>query len=144
MSLIEIMSKQNTIVRTFNSRDQYHSYDDQPALVHLCGNKYWMYNDKYHRIGLPAVIANGYVMYYEHGVLHRDGDLPAVIHKDNEYYYKRGLLHRDNDLPAVITDKFQYWYKNGMLHRIGEPARIFTLANGKVIVEYWENGEYIK
>lgn len=62
----------------------------------------------------------------EKGEVHRDDDLSAVIDQGLLAWFEHGLLHREGDLPAqIIRDgETQIWFKKGKKHRIGGPACI--------------------
>jgi hypothetical protein len=79
---------------TRNSKDQLHSFNDEPAIIYFNGIKYW----------------------YKDGKLHRDNDKPAIIYFDGtKYWYKDGKCHRDNDEPAIVyADGAKRWYINGI------------------------------
>ena len=75
---------------TKNSNDEYHSFNDLPAIIEYYGTKEW----------------------YQNGKLHRDNDLPAIIMNDGtQKWYQNGKLHRDNNLPAIIESNGneEYW-----------------------------------
>jgi len=52
------------------------------------GNKYWRYNNKYHRLTGPAIeYPNGYKSYYINGKLHRlDGPAVELTNGGKIYY----------------------------------------------------------
>ena len=56
-------------------------------------------------------------IWYQNGLIHRDGDKPAIINSNGDkYWYKNGKMHRDEDNPAIIfTNGEKKWYKNGNL-----------------------------
>src|SRR5690348_10093719 len=67
--------------RYYNSDNQLHRDNDQPAIICADGSKCW----------------------YKNGQLHKDNDLPAIISAYGEkWWYKNGQHHRDNDQPAAI------------------------------------------
>jgi hypothetical protein len=84
----------------------------------------WLTEDgKKHRIYGPAVIGDGYVMYFVNDKLHRT-DGPA-FESDSGYfeYAIDGVTHKE-DGPAKFCqekDRYEYWI-NGVLHRDGGPA----------------------
>jgi len=83
---------------TMNDMNQYHSYNDEPAIEYLDGSaKIW----------------------YKNGLLHRD-DKPAIIklmmsqqsnYKTEEEYYFEGKLHSYNILIAGFYSNNQIYYK---------------------------------
>jgi hypothetical protein len=76
-----------------------HSFNDQPAIINLHGDKDW----------------------YQHGNLHRDNDQPASIRSigGKREWYQHGERHRDNDNPAVVWDfGRREWYQRGRVYRI--------------------------
>lgn len=79
--------------RSTKLNNQYHSYDDKPALIESCGDKYW----------------------FKEGLLHRDNDLPAFIGIDGRrWWYKDGVRNRDNDLPAIVyPNGYAEWFIDG-------------------------------
>lgn len=124
---------------TKNVNDEYHSYNDKHALLYANGTKVWFQHGMIHRDGtLPAVIHHdGSLEWYRHGKLHRDDDLPAVEYIDGRrFWYQCGLIHRDNDKYAIINNGIKTWFKYGQVHRDGgKPAVIYP--NGTK--EWFEN-----
>ncbi len=56
----------------------------------------------------------------------------------DKYWYQHGVLHRNGDMPAFDSDRRKEWYHYGKLHRDGnQPAIIFDDG----LVEYWVGGE---
>lgn len=86
--------------------NDYHSFDDLPAIVTRCSNKYWCTYGKLHRDDdLPAVeMVNGYKSWYRNGVRHRDNNQPAIIVCSSidptliikREYYKDGIQYYPN------------------------------------------------
>jgi hypothetical protein len=103
---------------TYNSNNQLHSFNDEPAIIHSDGTKYWYKDGKCHRDNdEPAIVdADGAKSWYKDGELHRDNDEPAYISSTGtKYWYKDGKCHRDNDEPAVIySDGSKRWFINGI------------------------------
>jgi hypothetical protein len=87
----------NNIVYTYKD-GELHSYNDEPAIEYITGEKYW----------------------YKNGKKHRDNNLPAIETSDSKEWYQDGKLHRSNDLPAVINSFSQIWYTNGVLNKFIE------------------------
>ncbi len=85
--------------------------------------------------------------HYVDGVLHCE-DGPAEIRPNGtEVYYQNGLLHRDGDEPAMTTPgKTKKYAKDGVYHRGGGlPAIIWGKAGNRgVREEYWIFGELQK
>ena len=96
--------------QTFNSNNQLHSFNDEPAIIRSNGTKSLYKDDK----------------------LHRDNDEPAYISSDGtKYWYKDGKRHRDNDEPAIIySNGTKEWYKDGISYT---PVPKATTCNGKVV-----------
>jgi hypothetical protein len=71
----------------------------------------------------PASIrANGNLVWFKKGKIHRDGDKPAIIDPDGAFYwYTHGLLNRANNMPACIDTRYirsddgisRSWYSDG-------------------------------
>lgn len=125
-----------------------HRDDDLPALIDMCGTKYWYQHGKLHRNGdQPAILSlpqnhwegeEGEAWlrsWYQYGNLHRDGDQPAYIEGNGtQKWYQHGKLHRDGDQPAIIGYEkwgaysfthYYSWYQHNKLHRDGDqPAEI--------------------
>ena len=79
---------------TISSRknNEFHSYNDAPAIVYTDEAKFWYYKGK----------------------KHRENDKPAFIDSDGaKYWYYEDEPHRENDKPAVIypNGRKEYWYK---------------------------------
>lgn len=55
--------------RWFNLKNEQHSFNDQPTVVHLYGSRFWYKNNEPHRTGnKPAVIfSDGDKEYYLNG-----------------------------------------------------------------------------
>ena len=101
--------------------NEFHSYDDAPAIVYRDGTKLWKYK----------------------GVTHRENDKPAFIDSDGtKYWYYKGGLHREDDRPAIIRpneggEEKEWWYNNKRHRENDKPAIIYS--NGKK--EYWYEGK---
>ena len=105
--------------------------------VNVLGDKFWFFNDKFHRVGgLPAIDrVNGDKEWYVNGNLHRENDLPAYEGANGDRsWWVNGKLHRDGGLPAYEgANGDRAWYVNGERHRVGGlPA--YERANGD---KYW-------
>jgi hypothetical protein len=93
---------------TYDSEDNLHSYNDKPAVVSLEDNA-----GKDFRL-----------VWFEHGVEHRENDSPATIvcsiegNLDIEIYKTHGVIHRSNNLPARITPYSQAWKVEGCYHNL--------------------------
>ena len=94
-----------------------HSFNDQPAVEHTDGSKYWYKYGNCHRGNdLPAVEnANGTKYWYWNGYRHRC-DQPAVVYANGtKEWCCYGRYHRD-DLPAIErADGRKFWYQHGDL-----------------------------
>jgi hypothetical protein len=93
-----------------------------------------------HRTNGPAVIErNGDELWYQNGVLHRDGDFPAVIRQNGKslIWIKNGHSHREQGPAIILPNGRQEWYLNGVRHRDGGPAIIDPVKGD----EYWKHGE---
>ncbi len=65
-----------------NDLNQYHSYDDEPAVVIETHEEFNETEE--------LITVFGYKAWYQNGQLHREGN-PAVIHEDGrEYFYLKG------------------------------------------------------
>jgi hypothetical protein len=89
-----------------DSNGEYHSFDDQPAIEYLNGNKIWMKNGVMHRCQYlgPAFQSNIKMEYYMNGKLHCDYG-PAVIEISEKYpnrarclYYINGVYKNEKKL----------------------------------------------
>lgn len=70
-----------------------------------------------HRKNGPAVeYANGVLIWFWNGLIHRNTDDPSVLCPWQEFHwYKNGLKHRENGLPAsVYKNGFQEYWTNGV------------------------------
>ena len=76
---------------------EYHSFNDQPAIIYYDGEKRW----------------------FKNGQLHRDNDLPAIEYENgSKEWWINGKLHRENNLPSIIySSGIKAWYKNGVFIR---------------------------
>ena len=56
-------------MNTFDENNQFHSYNDQPAIIYANGAKKWFQHGSYHRDNdQPAIIwADGTKLWYQHG-----------------------------------------------------------------------------
>jgi hypothetical protein len=83
---------------TKNDMNQYHSYNDMPAIEYLDGSsKIW----------------------YKNGLIHRENQ-PAIITKDTDEYYFEGKLHSHNiGKPAIIIKEFDK-IKKKLYYYMGE------------------------
>jgi hypothetical protein len=108
--IIKVKIHDNGKKETYNSNNQLHSFNDEPAIIYFDGTKYW----------------------YKDGKCHRDNDEPAYISSTGtKYWYKDGKFHRDNDEPAIISyDGTKRWYKDGILYT---PTPKATTCSGKVV-----------
>ena len=78
--------------RTRNQNGDLHSFNDEPAITHSVGSKYW----------------------YHHGKLHRDNDQPAVIYDDGAmYWYQHGKHHRETDAAIITASGYKEYWLNG-------------------------------
>jgi len=69
---------------TTNELNQYHSYDDEPAVV--------VYAHKETDMTGEEIDVQGYQAWYKDGQIHRE-NFPAIIHEDGrEYYYLEGNI----------------------------------------------------
>jgi len=126
---------------TYNDFDNYHSYDDLPAVTYKNGTQCWYRYGLLHRKNGPAVILPiGICLFYNNGELIKTH--PFVKQKAIKTYNENGKLHSYNDLPAVTTTNgSKWWYKNGELHRDNDlPAVVFPTGTK----EWWLNGKFIK
>jgi hypothetical protein len=137
----------DAVVRTENDGCTYknglfHSFDDQPAIVHGENFKEWLKDGKWHREGdKPAVIRDGIFEYYDNDVLHRIGG-PAVTSDEENFrheWWENGKRHRIGG-PAVYDEDIQEWWENGKRHRIDGPA----VVHKDHIMQWWENGVFIR
>lgn len=70
-----------------------HNINDEPAVIHSDGTKFWC----------------------RKGFLHRDNDKPSIVeYNGSMFWYKNGLAHRDGDKPAIIfADGTEAYFKEG-------------------------------
>lgn len=95
---------------TYDKDLKLHSYDDAPAEI--------TWNAKYDELKL---------VWYIHGVVHREKDLPSIIDRRAkkevlEKYYWHGVIHRANSLPAEIKPDSKTWMVQKALHNSEGPA----------------------
>ncbi len=104
--------------RTYDSDKKLHSFDDQPAIVHLDGTKEWYCRGLGHRSTLGP-----------------DGKiLPSVIYANGgQIWQKNGMTHRSckdedgNVLPAVIqSDGLMLFYDEGRQYTISDGKRVYA------------------
>jgi len=131
---------------TKDSRGQYHSNNDLPAVIYNSGIKVWYLHGLIHRETGPAVMFdNGIMLFYKCGVLynvtckkdeskyqkftydemgelHSYGDFPSLVHKTGiKLWHKHGVIHRDNEMPAVIYPAGgKEYYLHGLLTKSDE------------------------
>ena len=67
--------------------------------------------------------------WYQHGLLHREGDQPAIVHADGTLeWYIKGQRHREQDQPAWIgADGTREWYQHDQHHRDGDRPAIIRV-----------------
>lgn len=102
------MQSYDNITQTLDKNGLPHSYNDQPT-------------------GKPN---DAFLTWYNHGLIHRDGDKPALVARDypsNKTFFQHGMKHRDNDKPAQVNDLYNIWYICGMKHRTTGPAEIKSM-----------------
>lgn len=125
-------------VETYDKYGKLHSFDDEPAVIYISGDK------------------KGTEKWYKHGQKHRDGDRPAQIlyepieHKHPKYkmcslfWYQYDKLHREDDKPAVEWYDLGFdWYQNGKRHREEGPASISQLTSYQTEEKYYLNGQEV-
>jgi hypothetical protein len=80
----------------FLYRGNYHSFNDQPAIIWTNGTKWWYY----------------------HGEIHRDNDRPAMVNYGTQDWVQHGQFHRDNDQPArIFANGCKEWYRHNILYK---------------------------
>lgn len=141
--VVKIVREFSDRVETYNSKDELHSFDDEPAVFYTSGvnegDKLWYKSGFKHRDNdLPALIrSNGCKTWYKHGLIHRDDDKPAQISPMGKSWYKNGKLHREGDKHSTkFFDGSKYWHKEGKLFRLNGPAVVKN--NGEF--EFFHNG----
>lgn len=102
--------------KTFNEKNNLHSFSDQPALI------------KYDKNGTPECME-----WYVEGKLSRKTN-PARI-----WFFSKKKSDK-----IVTGIKGEEYYSDGEYHREKEPAIIFYYQNGEIEnFEYWEKGKHI-
>lgn len=99
--------------------------EDAPAVELVNGTKIYYNNGLIHRDGGPAIVkAGGEERYYFQGKLHSPNSATPAIQLScgTECYFKHGAWHRDGDLPAarLMEESGSYsliWARDGKLHR---------------------------
>jgi hypothetical protein len=101
------ISKLGSVITTLDG--EYHSFNDQPAIIRSNGDKFW----------------------YKNGKAHRDNDLPAIeFANGTKVWYQNGLVHRENNLPAAIyLDGDKEWWKNGECIKFEYSENIYDIRN---------------
>ena len=102
--------------------NQFHSFNDLPAIIYAGHSKQWYKYGKCHRRELPAYeYTTGNKAWFHEGELHRENDLHAVEYvNDRKEWFWHGKLHRGNDdLPALVerADGRKEWYWEGKFYR---------------------------
>ena len=65
---------------TRDDQGRLHSFDDEPAIIHLTGTKMWYNHGKLHRIGIPAVeYSYGLFEYWENGQFIKHGVVKVLV-----------------------------------------------------------------
>jgi hypothetical protein len=79
------------------------------------GNKFWYFNDQYHREDGPAIeFASGTKEWRLNGKCHRE-DGPAVEGPDgSKFWYLNGNRHRVDGPAIEYSDGTKRWYLNGV------------------------------
>jgi hypothetical protein len=146
LSDLYFINSSDIVNATYDSDGLYHSFDDKPAVT-TATERIWFDHGLIHRNGQPAREgSNGFSEWYQHGRLHRDDDQPAVISSYFKRWYQKGRLHRENDQPAEDYGNLQRWYRRGVLHRGTftfdkiNPAIVDTTMDEK---EYYINGKKV-
>jgi len=116
-------SKPDTGETLFLTQGMLHSIGDRPALVSICGDKFWFEDGRLHRPnGLHAVeLASGTKKWYTHGFLDRGDDLPAIEWSDgSKAWYRGGQRHRPRGPAFISPDGIQSCYIDDMLQSIDD------------------------
>ncbi len=122
--------------RSVNSID--FAGNDLPATIRYYSDPRDVYSQKWYQHGLlhrdgdkPARVKPGNrKVWYQHGKIHRDGDKPAVKTCNRKEWRVNGLLHRDNDLPAIVwIGRSSEWYQHGERHRENDLPAIADKSN---------------
>jgi hypothetical protein len=92
LKMLNVTCSNNTIC-FYDENEQFHSYNDLPAIIYGTEKKRW----------------------YKNGKIHRENDKPAEIRADGtEVWHKNDLVHRDNDKPAIVFSTGQkVWFRKG-------------------------------
>lgn len=78
-----------------NEKGNYHSFEDQAAVMMCSGVKIWMNDGVVHRLDAPAItFPNGDELWIVNGLLHRE-DGPALV-SNSELYYNSGRRVKDS------------------------------------------------
>ena len=109
--LVEPVKDDNEVV-TVDSNGNYHSYDDQPAIIRDNGKtRFWYRNGVIHREDGPAVIwADGTQDWMIDGLYHRE-DGAARIFPDGQESYAYGGLFYSYDNWCKINDFIESRYR---------------------------------
>ena len=125
-------------IRCTYKNGQLHSFNDLPAYC-IDGREIWFDCGIMHRDGdQPALVdRKGLKKYVIHGKLHRDAG-PAYYDNEKTIWYTNGLIHSDTG-PAYYGNGKTMWYKNGKIHNDTGPAILYA-----GYAEYWEHGQPIR
>jgi hypothetical protein len=99
------MQRYDNTTETFDKNGLPHSYDDQPS----------------------SGPTDTFLVWYSHGLIHRDGDKPAMLNRENpsnQVFFQDGMKHRNGDKPAQINELYNIWYICNTKHRTSGPAEI--------------------
>ena len=102
--------------------------NEQPICkVNEYGDKYWLLNDKLHRVDGPTI--NGAILKL---MKNNNNPICEVDEYGTKYWYLNGELHREDGPAVEDTDGNKGWLLNGQLHREDGPAAEY--ADGS---KYW-------
>lgn len=113
--------------RLRKSKNSFLHRNNGPARMSVLGDEEWYFYGKMHRVKGPALVRDGYLVWFLMGRKHRGDGGPAVTIMEGgavkrREWWQNGVLHRA-DGPAIITRPgYTAWYFHGLLHRVGEPA----------------------